>query len=242
MAHPIKQFITSGIGSDVIHEYGIANLSGRLDLPAQQDRSAAHKHHRTGAQFKPPLPQSAQQVVHKFFRLSADQVTKAGRRAGTAIHQDGVDLRFVQQNVLLGADSGAGLVVKQDHPILQGIADGQVSFSVFDLKVIGRKPADIHDQGSGSILQGADDCRRCCIGLRVAADIVDQNGIGLVLVGEIGHAASQKILAEFQMLGAIVRRRQPNRQLNPKGIPAIDILDVQFLRNGKQGKDKEALV
>ena len=44
------------------------------------------------------------------------------------------------------------------------------------------------------------------------------------------------------MLGAIVRRRQPNRQLNPKGVPAIDILDVQFLCNGKQSKDEEPVV
>ena len=59
---------------------------------------------------------------------------------------------------------------------------GQISFSVFDLKVVGSEPADIHDQCSGSVLQGADDCCRCCIGLRVAADIVDQNGIGLALI------------------------------------------------------------
>ena len=44
------------------------------------------------------------------------------------------------------------------------------------------------------------------------------------------------------MLGAIVRWWKSNCQLNPKGIPAIDILDVQLLCDGKQSKDEEAVV
>lgn len=132
--------------------------------------------------------------------------------------QDGVDLIFLQKNILVRVYPGNDLVVKRNDAILQGIADGQISGSVLYPQIVRRETTQIQDKGFRDRADGTEDRRGSGIGLGETQSLFDIDGIGSALELKFDSAPVGKVRGKRLALCAVVGRGQPYRQLDTDDI------------------------
>ena len=85
--------------------------------------------------------------------------------------------------------------------------------------------------------------RNCCgIRLRIAADLVDQNLIRLVMQREADRPSIQKIFCKPFLLRTVMCRRKPDRKLHPHWARSVERRGFQLICDCKERQNKEAFV
>ena len=164
------------------------------------------------------------------------------RLSAVPAEQDRIDLRLIQQQVLFGRDARFDPVIEQNHAVFQRIANAQVALTIPKQQIVRRKAADVNDKRSGTALQRLEYGNGCGVGLRIAAHLVDQNLILLVMQREANRAPIQKVFCKPFLLRTVMCRRQADRKLNPHWARSIERRGFQFICDCKERQHKEALV
>ena len=239
----VKILKALGIGIHVLHKDGVCHLSGCFDLPPQQAGTAAHKNHTPRAQVKLALAQCAQHIVDELLRLIFYQrgdffpIT-----APLPLQENGIHIGFLQQNVQIGAGFRTDAVVQQNHTILQRVTGRQVGAAVLQQQIVRREAAHVQNQRTRHRCQFAQyhGCR--CKRLRITLHIADQDAVQLVTVGEVDRFLALEVAHERFVLRAEMCGRQADGKVNGHQPGGISSLCFDFLRDGKQRQNEEALV
>lgn len=156
--------------------------------------------------------------------------------------REAIYIAFIQQQIQLRVASGPNLIVEQNHSVFQRITGSEISFAVFQKKIIRREASDIQHHRFRVIHERVKHGGRRRIRLRVANHIGNADGIRLIPVHELHDPISLEIIGKLFCLGAKMCRRQSYRQLDIVELLLADMTSLQFLRNGNQRKYKETII
>ena len=173
----VEQAVALRVGTDILHKDAAPDLVRAFQVFPEQHRPAADKHHAAGLQVEPPLPERPQDVVHEspcHVPHDAQDLTVIVRPLSP---DDPVDVRVVQQDVLLGIDAGGHVIVELDDALLKGtsgslrVANPQVRPAAPDQQVIQREAPDV----KGNIRCLCDDL------IELRYPLVDGHGCRIIL-------------------------------------------------------------
>ena len=154
----------------------------------------------------------------------------------TAAGKDGVNVRFLQQQIIVGTDLGQQPIVERNNAIFQRIAGCPVRRTVAQGEVVGGKAANIDHNGLGNraeleLLEYRSRGRQC---LREANRLRDTDGIDLAVELEADHTPVKEVLGKALILRAVMRGRQPHGKLNVHQlIRCIPACGIDLIGNGK---------
>ena len=163
----------------------------------------------------------------------------------TATCENGVNVRFLQQQIMVGTNLGQQSVIECNDAVFQRIAGSPVCCAITQGEVIGSKTAYVDHSGLGNRaeLEPLEHRSRSCQRLWEADRLRDADGVFPPIEFKPDHTAVQEILGKAFILRSIMRRRQPNGKLNVHQ-PIRDILArrVDLVSDGEQRQDKKSVV
>lgn len=110
--HRIQKTVPGSVGANLLHKDGCTDLTGLFDLFPKQQRAAAYKNNLAGTQLDLPLPQSTEKVRHEGLRAALYQCLDLTAVLCTATCENGVNVRFLQQQIMVGTNLGQQSVIE----------------------------------------------------------------------------------------------------------------------------------